>query len=93
MKLIGIIAVILCGGLLIYGTADFPACGDPNAPANGNVSAYYIENAMEETSVPNIVTAVLADYRGFDTMFETTVIFTAAIACFFLTSANAPGKA
>ena len=39
---------------------------------------------MEETSVPNIVTAVLADYRGYDTMFETTVIFAAGVACFFL---------
>ena len=80
MKLVGVIAVILCGSLLIYGTVDFPACGNPEAPACYNVSAYYIEKAMEETSVPNIVTAVLADYRGFDTMFETTVIFSAAIA-------------
>ena len=39
---------------------------------------------MEDTSVPNIVTAVLADYRGYDTMFETIVIFTAGIACIFL---------
>jgi multicomponent Na+:H+ antiporter subunit B len=39
---------------------------------------------MEETSVPNIVTAVLADYRGFDTMFETAVIFGAGVACFFI---------
>ncbi len=39
---------------------------------------------MDETSVPNIVTAVLADYRGYDTMFETTVIFAAGVACFFL---------
>jgi multicomponent Na+:H+ antiporter subunit B len=39
---------------------------------------------MEETSVPNIVTAVLADYRGFDTMFETTVVFAAGVVCFFL---------
>jgi multicomponent Na+:H+ antiporter subunit B len=39
---------------------------------------------MAETSVPNIVTAVLADYRGYDTMFETTVIFAAGVACFFL---------
>ncbi len=84
MKLIGIITVLLCGSLLIYGTFDFPACGNPEAPACYNVSAYYIDKAMEETSVPNIVTAILADYRGFDTMFETAVIFSAAIACFFL---------
>jgi len=49
-----------------------------------HVSPRYIENTMAETSVPNIVTAVLADYRGYDTMFETIVIFTAGVACLFL---------
>ena len=39
---------------------------------------------MADTSVPNIVTSVLADYRSYDTMFETIVIFTAGIACIFL---------
>lgn len=76
--------VLLCGGLLVYGTADFPDWGDPASPAAMHVSAYYIENTVADTSVPNIVTAVLADYRGYDTMFETAVIFSAAIACFFL---------
>ncbi len=74
----------MCGGLLVYGTTDFPDWGDPASPAAMHVSAYYIENAITDTSVPNIVTAVLADYRGYDTMFETAVIFSAAIACFFL---------
>ena len=84
MKAIGFFVVVLCGSLLIYGTVDFPDWGDPASPASTHVSPYYIEKTLEETSVPNIVTAVLADYRGYDTMFETTVIFTAAIACFFL---------
>jgi multicomponent Na+:H+ antiporter subunit B len=48
------------------------------------LSPHFIEKTMEETSVPNIVTAVLADYRTFDTMFETTVIFSAAVTCFFI---------
>jgi multicomponent Na+:H+ antiporter subunit B len=69
---------------LIYCTLDFPSWGDPRSPASTHVSSYYIENTLEDTSVPNIVTAVLADYRGYDTMFETIVIFTAGIACFFL---------
>ena len=72
------------GGLLIYFTQDFPSCGDPQAPASMHVSPRYIEKTMEETSVPNIVTAVLADYRGYDTMFETIVIFTAGIASILL---------
>ena len=84
MKAAGLVIVLLCGGLLIYGTADFPDWGDPSSPASTHVSPHYIEKTMEETSVPNVVTAVLADYRGYDTMFETVVIFSAGIACFFL---------
>ena len=84
MKIFGLIAVVLCGGLLIYGTIDFPGWGDPSSPASVHLSPYYIEHAIEDTSVPNIVTAVLADYRGYDTMFETAVVFAAGIACLFL---------
>jgi len=84
LKAFALIIVILCAGLLIYGTSDFPPWGDPESPASTHVSPYYIEHTIEDTSVPNIVTSVLADYRGFDTMFETIVIFTAGIACFFL---------
>ncbi len=84
MKVVGLIIILLCGGLLAYATTDFPNWGDPTSPAAMHVSAYYIENAVTDTSVPNIVTAILADYRGYDTMFETAVIFSAAIACFLL---------
>jgi multicomponent Na+:H+ antiporter subunit B len=84
LKSLSIIIVLIFGGLLIYCTLDFPGWGDPSAPASTHVSPYYIENTMEQTSVPNIVTAVLADYRGYDTMFETIVIFTAGVACIFL---------
>ncbi len=84
MKATGAVIVLLFGGLLFYCTLDFPARGDPASPASTHVSSYYIEHALEDTSVPNIVTAILADYRGYDTMFETIVIFTAGIACFFL---------
>ncbi len=84
MKIFGLIIVILSGGLLLWGTQDFPIWGDPNSPASVHVSPRYLEKALEETEVPNVVTAILADYRGYDTMFETTVIFCAGIACFLL---------
>lgn len=61
--------------------SDFPDWGDPHSPANSyRLSQGYITETFPETSVPNMVTAVLADYRGYDTMFETVVIFTAGIA-------------
>jgi multicomponent Na+:H+ antiporter subunit B len=84
LKVFGFVIVFLCGSLLIFHTSDFPDWGNPASPASTHVSPYYIEKAMDDTAVPNIVTAVLADYRGYDTMFETTVIFCAGIACFFL---------
>lgn len=84
MKLLGFIVVCLTGGLLLYGTGEFPDWGDPQSPASLHLSGYYIENSVKDTQVPNLVTSVLADYRGFDTMFETAVIFCAGLACFLL---------
>jgi multicomponent Na+:H+ antiporter subunit B len=84
LKLLALIAVLVTGALLIYGTIDMPDWGDPHSPASIHVSPRYIEKTVEETAVPNMVTSVLADYRGYDTLGETTVIFTAAIACILL---------
>ena len=79
MNKLALIAVLITGSILLYGTKDFAPWGDPNAPAAQYLSPHYIENAVEETSVPNLVTAVLGDYRGYDTMFETVVIFCAGM--------------
>ncbi|MFP4476091.1 MAG: Na(+)/H(+) antiporter subunit B [Desulfatibacillaceae bacterium] len=76
--------MLACWGVLIYASADFPAWGDPHSPASEYLSPYYLEKGVEDTAVPNIVTAVLADYRGFDTLFETTVVLAAGLACFLL---------
>lgn len=84
LKAIGLIIVVLVGALLLYATRDFPSWGDPESPASTHIATYHLEKAFEETSVPNVVTAVLADYRGFDTMFETGVIFCAGLGCFVL---------
>ncbi|MBF0202981.1 MAG: sodium:proton antiporter [Desulfamplus sp.] len=84
MKILGKITILLCGGLLLFFTSDFPDFGDANSPASTHLSPYFIEHTLEDTAVPNVVTSVLADYRGYDTMFETTVILTAGLACFLL---------
>ena len=70
--------------LMIYATSGLPGRGDPQAPASTHVSPYYIERSVEDTETPNIVTAVLVDYRGYDTLGETIVIFTAGLACILL---------
>lgn len=84
MRAIALLSVLAVGAFLFYGTFEFPAWGDPQAPAARHVSPYYIEHTVEDTAVPNVVTSVLADYRGYDTMFETSVIFAAGIACLLL---------
>jgi multicomponent Na+:H+ antiporter subunit B len=84
LKPLALIAVLMTGILLLYGTIDMPDWGDPDSPASIHVSPRYIEKTVEETAVPNVVTSVLADYRGYDTLGETVVIFTAAMACILL---------
>lgn len=62
------------GLLLVYGAMDLPDFADPQAPIHQHVVPRYMEN---EVDVPNVVTAVLASFRGYDTLGETTVVFTA----------------
>lgn len=84
IKIIPLIIVLVTGLLLIFGTADMPLYGDPNAPANLHVAPLYISDSMNKTGIPNIVTSVLASYRGYDTFGEVVVIFTAGIGVLVL---------
>ncbi len=80
MKTFALLATLATGILLLYGTRDFAPWGDPASPASSHVSRVYIERAVEETHVPNLVSAILGDYRSYDTMFETVVIYCAGLA-------------
>ena len=65
------------GVMLVYGTLDLAAFSDPAAPIHTHVAPRYLNEVMSEVGVPNVVTAVLASYRSFDTLGEVTVVFTA----------------
>jgi multicomponent Na+:H+ antiporter subunit B len=82
--LLPLLVVGVTGAMLVYGMLDAPGFGDPAAPANTHVAPRYIQRGPIETGVPNMVTAVLASYRGFDTLGETYVIFTAGLAVIML---------
>lgn len=84
MRILPLITVLIVGGLLIWSAQDMPDMGDPNAPTNHHVAPYYIEHSEEEVGVENMVSAILADYRGYDTLGETTVIFTAGVSVLLL---------
>ncbi len=68
---------ISVGAMLVYGTLGLPEFSDPNAPIHQHVVPRYMNEIKKEVDVPNVVTAVLASYRGYDTLGETTVVFTA----------------
>lgn len=75
-----LLVVVATGVMLIYATVDLPAFGDPNSPANSGVGMTYLQINWHDTAIPNVVTPVLASYRGFDTLGETTVVFAAGLA-------------
>jgi multicomponent Na+:H+ antiporter subunit B len=85
---IALIVVVLVGAALVYATIDMPAYGDAQSPANAYIGQVYVERTAKEIAVPNIVTAVLASYRGFDTLGETMVIFTAGLGVMLLLGAG-----
>ena len=74
-----LVVVTLTGAALIWGTLDMPGFGDPQNPPHHHVADRYIEVSPEEIGIPNIVTSVLASYRGFDTLGEVVVVFTALV--------------
>ena len=77
-----LLVVVLTGATLIYGTLDMPSLGDPAAPVHARMDPGYVDKSAHDMhgEMPNVVTSVLASYRGYDTLGETTVIFTAGIA-------------
>ena len=72
------------GSVLVWGTLVLPPFGTPDAVIHKHVAPRYLADSIKETNVPNVVTSVLADYRGYDTLGETTVIFTAGIGVMLL---------
>ena len=90
---IPLVIVLVTGGMLVYGTYDLPRWGHPDNPIHGHVAPEYLEDHVPlagesgevlEVHIPNIVTTVLASYRGYDTLGETTVVFAAMVGVLLL---------
>jgi multicomponent Na+:H+ antiporter subunit B len=82
--LLPMFVTIVTGAVLVWGTLGLPPFGTADAPIHKHVAPRYLAESIKETGVPNVVTSVLADYRGYDTLGETTVIFTAGIGVMLL---------
>jgi len=85
-NLIPLIAVVVTGAAMIYGTLDMPTFGSPDTPVQTHVGPDYLKRIPEDIHVPNAVTAILASYRGYDTLGETAVVFAAGIGVLMLIS-------
>lgn len=83
-SVIPLLVVLVTGSVLVYGTLDMPPFGDPGNPVHHHVAPHYLEESEHEIGIPNVVTSVLASYRGYDTMGEITVIFTAMVGVLLL---------
>ncbi len=75
-----LLILLLAACVVVVAVAELPPYGMLENPAHNQVSQRYIEKAWEETGVLNMVTAIVLDYRAYDTMFETIVLFTAVLA-------------
>ena len=92
MKIVNYLILIVFCELMFFAAAGLPDRGDANAPLNREKSAagspeaayYYIQEAKKDAHTDNMVTVILADYRGYDTLGEETVIYTAGLICFLL---------
>ncbi|MFH1723585.1 MAG: hydrogen gas-evolving membrane-bound hydrogenase subunit E [Elusimicrobiota bacterium] len=84
MRAVGFLAAFFAAVVLFYAAPGLPPIGDPGDPGTVHVSPRYIHDSLQDTDTPNVVTAVLADYRGYDTLGETTVILTAGLACLLI---------
>lgn len=81
---IALLGVISAAVMILYPTFDYPRLGDPAAPVHQHVARWYLENTPELIDVPNVVTAILASFRGYDTLGELFVILTAGVGVLFL---------
>lgn len=79
-KILSLLVLLPCLAALVLLAANLPPYASPDNPTNNEVPARYIQQGVEEAGAINIVTDIIMDYRAYDTLIETTVLFTALIA-------------
>lgn len=87
-RLLALGAVTVTTLIVVYATFDKPSFGDPLAPVHVHVAPWYIDSTAQYIDIPNVVTGILASFRGYDTLGEVFVVFTASIGVMFLLGAR-----
>lgn len=89
----GAAVALATGGTLLYASQDLPAFGGANTPVQAHpVKDVYVQGSQTDIGIPNAVTSVLASYRGYDTLGELIVIFTAGVAVLMLLARSAGAR-
>lgn len=88
--LLPMVVATVTGAALLFGVSETPPFGDPANPVHA-LGPDYLGRSVADTGIINVVGSVLASYRGFDTLGETVVIFTAGIAVLMLLK-RSPGR-
>ena len=84
MRYAVVLPLVALGVVLVTAASSLPPLRARHNPIALRVEPYYVDNTMPQTATPNLVTSILADYRGYDTFGETTVVFAAGLSCFLL---------
>lgn len=92
MKAFALMVLTTFCALILYAASGLPDRGSPQAPhqrekglfGRQTASSYYLRNSVRDAKTPNVVTAVLGDYRGFDTLGEVVVVLTAGLCCLLI---------
>lgn len=81
-------ALVACAALFVFWMSvvfHMPVMGDPDSPLQKHpLTTTYFDGTATEIGIPNVVTAVLGSYRGFDTLGEAFVIFIAGMVVYLL---------
>ncbi|MGN1343686.1 MAG: hydrogen gas-evolving membrane-bound hydrogenase subunit E [Traorella sp.] len=83
-RILSVLFCVVLVGVLLVAVSNLPPFGDPNNPVNNIVAQRYIENGLQETGAINIVTGMILDYRAFDTLGESHVLFIATCTVLIL---------
>ena len=84
-RLPALLVSVACGAVLLFALSDLPPFGAADTPVQTHpIAERYVETTHDEVGIPNMVTTLLASYRGFDTLGEVMVVFTAGIAVLML---------
>ena len=92
MRGLMVVIFVVITGVFCALSSSLPKMGDAGSPPNSHVTPDYIARSVEDTGSPNVVTGIIIDYRGFDTMYETTVMFLAGLTAFVFLKDGRAGR-